>query len=101
MEKLLKNLGLSIKLKGYLYLKDSILLIKDYNINEIYLILSKKYLVSPKTIERSIRYTIEVLFLKGNIKLLQEIFIYCNDRPSNKTFILTIYEIIHNNDLFL
>lgn len=64
MEKLLKNLGVSIKLKGYLYLKDSILLIEDYNINEIYLILSKKYLVSPKTIERSIRYTIEVLFLK-------------------------------------
>lgn len=97
---LLHNLGIPSHIKGYSYIRSSILMV--YNnpnyvgkiTKELYPKLSIKYNTSTKTIERSIRHAIEVSWNRGDLELMDQLFGHSIDayksKPTNSEFIVTI-----------
>ncbi|MDD3048737.1 MAG: sporulation initiation factor Spo0A C-terminal domain-containing protein [Bacilli bacterium] len=98
---LLHDLGIPSHLNGYLYLKESILILslqtkKIYITKEIYPLVALKYNTTPSRVERSIRTAIEIGSNRGNLKLIEEIFGYSisykKTKPTNSEFIFTLVD---------
>lgn len=100
---LLNTLGISPKLKGYHYILFSLKQAIDdpksleFITKSLYPQIAKKYETTPSSVERAIRYAIEISFDRGNIEVIQEIFGYTvnisKGRPTNSEFfsVLTNY----------
>lgn len=98
--RLLKDLGISPALSGYMYLKDVIMLAMEHpeyarTIHaKCYREVSDKYHTDPTRVERTIRLAIEKGCIRGNAEAYQEVFgyIYSPDKgkPTNKEFIATV-----------
>ena len=97
---ILHQIGVPAHIKGYHYLRESIILsVKDREIiNSVTKILypsvAKKYQTTSSRVERAIRHAIEVAWDRGDIDVLNSYFGYTinNDRgkPTNSEFIAMI-----------
>jgi len=99
---LIRELGIPAHIKGYHYVRESIILavhdagILDYITKMLYPSIAKKYKTTSSSVERAIRHAIEVAFSRGEEERLAELFGYMvNSRkrkPTNSEFIAMIAE---------
>lgn len=97
---LIHEVGVPAHIKGYHYLRDSILMtVKDpemlSSITKIlYPTIAKKHQTTPSRVERAIRHAIEVAWNRGNIDMINEMFGYTvstgKGKPTNSEFIALI-----------
>jgi two-component system response regulator (stage 0 sporulation protein A) len=97
---IIHDIGIPAHIKGYQYLRDSILLsVKDNDvINSItkilYPTIAKKYQTTSSRVERAIRHAIEVAWNRGNTDTLNNLFGYTisngKGKPTNSEFIALI-----------
>lgn len=97
---IIHDIGIPAHIKGYQYLRDSILLsVKDNDvINSItkilYPTIAKKYQTTSSRVERAIRHAIEVAWNRGNTDTLNSLFGYTisngKGKPTNSEFIALI-----------
>lgn len=97
---LLHEIGIPAHIKGYHYLRDSILMAVDDMevLNAITKILyptvAKKNQTTSSRVERAIRHAIDIVWIKGNQELLKEIFgtfvMEGQERPTNSQFIAAV-----------
>ena len=96
----LHELGVPSHIKGYSYIRESILEI-FFNpaivggiTKELYPKIAEEFNTTVSRVERAIRHAIEVSWNRGNWDLMQEIFGYSVDidkaKPTNSEFIVTI-----------
>lgn len=98
---ILRQLGLCPKLKGTKILLSAILLAINYNsdfiiVSNLYKDLSKKYNISPKTVENAIAYSLKHLVgnkFKDNFERIFGIE-FCEDYYSSKTIIEEVSRIV-------
>ena len=99
---ILHELGIPSNIKGYEYIKESI--IEIYNnpnimnkvTKDLYPFIANKYNTTTSRVEGAIRHAIEISFRRGNIDTIHEIFGHSIDidksKPTNSSFISTIAE---------
>ena len=97
---ILHEIGVPAHIKGYHYLRDSIIMsverpeIINAVTKQLYPAVAKKYETTSSRVERAIRHAIEVAWDRGNIDVLNSYFGYTihNDRgkPTNSEFIAMI-----------
>ena len=94
IETTLRNLGIPYYLVGYQYLQSAILLhIEDCTLiqsitKEFYPCIAKKHKTKSFSVERAIRYAIEVAWQKNDS--MKSMFKFRDSRPANSEFIVTI-----------
>lgn len=77
---LLHELGVPAHIRGYLYLRDAIILVTNKVeimgavTKELYPAIARKYATTPSRVERAIRHAIEVAWSRGNVDMLGRIF---------------------------
>lgn len=98
--KILHELGVPSHIKGYQYIRESIMIV--YNkpeivggiTKELYPEVASKYDTTVSRVERAIRHAIEVSWNRGSWDLMEEIFGHSIDidkaKPTNSEFIVTI-----------
>ena len=97
---ILHEIGVPAHIKGYHYLRDSIIMsvekpdIINAVTKQLYPSVAKKYETTSSRVERAIRHAIEVAWDRGDIDVLNSYFGYTihNDRgkPTNSEFIAMI-----------
>lgn len=97
---ILHQIGVPAHIKGYHYLRDSILMaIEDPDIinavtKQLYPGVAKKYETTPSRVERAIRHAIEVAWDRGDVDVLNSYFGYTihntRGKPTNSEFIAMI-----------
>lgn len=97
---ILHELGVPSHIKGYQYIRESIMIVYDKpNIvggitKELYPEVAKKYDTTVSRVERAIRHAIEVSWNRGSWDLMEEIFGHSIDidkaKPTNSEFIVTV-----------
>jgi two-component system response regulator (stage 0 sporulation protein A) len=97
---ILHEIGVPAHIKGYHYLRDSIIMSVEHPeiINavtkQLYPSVAKKYETTSSRVERAIRHAIEVAWDRGDVDVLNSYFGYTihNDRgkPTNSEFIAMI-----------
>lgn len=111
---LMKKIGIPCSLKGYEYIKESVLKLANekkknnhYNISvvkDLYCDIAKKYDDTQSRAERAIRHAVCVAFDRGDIELLQDIFGHSYNRdkgkPTNAEFIygITDYLLVYKRN---
>lgn len=98
--KLLHSLGVPSHIKGYTYIRESILkMYEDPDLigaitKELYPAIAEKYDTTSSRVERAIRHAIEISWNRGDYDLMDEIFGHSVDfdksKPTNSEFIATI-----------
>lgn len=98
--KLLHELGIPSHIKGYQYIRESIIMIYDNPeliggiTKELYPEIAKKFNTTISRVERAIRHAIEVSWNRGDWDLMEEIFGHSVDidkaKPTNSEFVVTI-----------
>ena len=94
------EIGVPAHIKGYQYLRDSIIMaIGDMDVinaitKVLYPTVAKKYHTTPSRVERAIRHAIEVAWDRGDLETLQSFFGYTvsnsRGKPTNSEFISMI-----------
>ncbi len=97
---ILHRIGVPAHIKGYHYLRDSIIMCVDDSdmINsvtkQLYPAVAKKYDTTPSRVERAIRHAIEVAWDRGDVDVLNSYFGYTihngRGKPTNSEFIAMI-----------
>lgn len=97
---LLHELGIPSHLRGYQYIRDGILLIYENDFNttlvtkDIYPEIADKYETTSSRVERAIRHAIEISWVRGDLKLMENLFGHSIDyeksKPTNSEFLTTI-----------
>lgn len=97
---ILHQIGVPAHIKGYHYLRDSIIMsVKQPEIinavtKELYPSVAKKYETTPSRVERAIRHAIEVAWDRGDVDVLNSYFGYTihnsRGKPTNSEFIAMI-----------
>ena len=100
VSKMLHNLGVPSHIKGYQYIRDSVIMMYENPkylggiTKELYPEIALKYDTTPSRVERAIRHAIEVSWNRGDYDLMEEIFgnsvDYDRAKPTNSEFIVTI-----------
>lgn len=100
ISKMLHSLGIPSHIKGYQYIRESILLIYDnpYIIGgitkELYPEVAERYKTTSSRVERAIRHAIEVSWNRGDYEYMEELFGHSVDydraKPTNSEFIATV-----------
>lgn len=94
--KYLKNLGIPQKIKGYQYLRFAIVHRfengKESITYGLYPSVAKEFQTTPKRVERAIRYAIDGIWNKRNLKKQPELFGDIVKKPTNSEFIATIVD---------
>lgn len=98
--KLLHELGIPSHIKGYQYIRESIIMLYEKPemiggiTKELYPEIAKKYDTTISRVERAIRHAIEVSWNRGDWDLMEEIFGHSVDidkaKPTNSEFVVTI-----------
>ena len=98
--KILHELGIPSHIKGYQYIRESIILL--YNrpeivggiTKELYPEIASKFNTTVSRVERAIRHAIEVSWNRGDWNLMEEIFGHSVDidkaKPTNSEFVVTV-----------
>ncbi|MCL1880864.1 MAG: sporulation transcription factor Spo0A [Oscillospiraceae bacterium] len=97
---IIHQIGIPAHIKGYHYLRASILLsvedpdIMNHITKKLYPMVAKQYQTTPSRVERAIRHAIEIAFDRGNIDTLNSFFGYtiqnAKGKPTNSEFIALI-----------
>ena len=97
---IIHQIGVPAHIKGYLYLREAILMvILDVDLlgavtKELYPLIAEKYNTTPSRVERAIRHAIEVAWSRGNVEVVNNLFGYTIDvnrgKPTNSEFIAMI-----------
>lgn len=97
---ILHELGVPSHIKGYQYIRESIMVVYDNPdivggiTKELYPEVAKKYDTTVSRVERAIRHAIEVSWNRGSWDLMEDIFGHSIDidkaKPTNSEFIVTI-----------
>ncbi len=100
ISKMLHSLGIPSHIKGYQYIRESILLIYNnpYIIGgitkELYPEVAEKFKTTSSRVERAIRHAIEVSWNRGDYEYMEELFGHSVDydraKPTNSEFIATV-----------
>ncbi len=98
--KMLHSLGVPSHIKGYQYIRESIMLIYNnpYIIGgitkELYPEVASRYKTTSSRVERAIRHAIEVSWNRGDYEYMEELFGHSVDydraKPTNSEFIATV-----------
>lgn len=96
----LNILGIKTNLKGYKYIRETILkyLVEGETIFDIgvtkglYPYLAKKFKTSPQKVERAIRNAIETTWEHGNKEIINNLFPNYKRRPTNSQFLTAIVD---------
>ena len=101
---MLHEIGIPAHIKGYHYLRDSIIMaVEDMGIlnaitKVLYPTVAKKHQTTSSRVERAIRHAIEVAWSRGELDTLDELFGYTVSRgkgkPTNSEFIALIADTI-------
>jgi len=93
----LSTLGIPSNVLGYVFLREAIIIaidqgsIKGTITKQIYPIIADSYKTTVSRVERAIRHSIEMVWTKGNIDFINEVFGHSVDaekgRPTNGAFI--------------
>lgn len=97
---MIHDVGIPAHIKGYTYLRDSILLvINDMELlnsitKELYPTIAKMHKTTSSRVERAIRHAIEVAWSRGKMDIIDELFGYTinagKGKPTNSEFIALI-----------
>ena len=97
---ILHELGVPSHIKGYQYIRESIMIVYDRPeivggiTKELYPEVASKYDTTVSRVERAIRHAIEVSWNRGSWDLMEDIFGHSIDidkaKPTNSEFIVTI-----------
>ncbi len=108
---ILHELGIPSHLKGYQYIRDGIILMYENEINstlvtkDIYPEIAMKYDTTSSRVERAIRHAIEISWVRGDLKLMEDLFGHSIDfersKPTNSEFLTTIADRIKLNNKLL
>ena len=100
--KLLFTLGVAPHLKGFRFIKESVILILKEpdvldNITKVlYPTIAQQFNTTPSRVERAVRHAIENAWTKGNPEVLNNLFGYTinatTGKPTNSQFIATVAE---------
>lgn len=100
LTKLLHELGIPSHIKGYQYIRDSILMLYDKPemvgaiTKQLYPAIAKKHDTTVTRVERAVRHAIEISWNRGDWDLMEEIFGHSVDidraKPTNSEFLVTI-----------
>ncbi len=88
---LLHEIGVPAHIRGYLYLRDAIIMVANKVeimgavTKELYPAIARKYATTPSRVERAIRHAIEVAWSRGNVDLLGRIFGHTINAERGKT----------------
>lgn len=98
--KMLHALGIPSHIKGYQYIRESVMLIykNPYIIGgitkELYPEVAERYKTTSSRVERAIRHAIEVSWSRGDYEYMEELFGHSVDfdraKPTNSEFIATV-----------
>lgn len=100
--KVLYKIGFPCHHKAYLYLLTAIYILSVEECrtfkNDLYPKIAKHYNVTPSSVERCIRYTINQYFTNGNLRTINKYFgrylNYYKEKLTNKEFILAVLYIV-------
>lgn len=97
---ILHQIGVPAHIKGYQYLRTSIILVIEdreminHITKELYPSVAKEYKTTPTRVERAIRHAIEVAWDRGDIEVLNSYFGYTihnqKGKPTNSEFVAMI-----------
>ena len=97
---MMHELGIPAHIKGYLYLRDAIIMVVDRVdllskiTKELYPSIAQKYVTTPSRVERAIRHAIEVAWDRGNMDFIQRVFGHTisqeKGKPTNSEFIAMV-----------
>ncbi len=100
ISKMLHSLGIPSHIKGYQYIRESIIMIYEnpYIIGgitkELYPEVAQRYKTTSSRVERAIRHAIEVSWNRGDYEYMEELFGHSVDydraKPTNSEFIATV-----------
>lgn len=109
---MIHEIGVPAHIKGYQYLRDSILLaVEDMDIlnsitKQLYPSIAERHCTTPSRVERAIRHAIEVAWGRGKMDTINELFGYTvhaeKGKPTNSEFIALIADKIrleYGNDI--
>jgi two-component system response regulator (stage 0 sporulation protein A) len=98
--KIIHEIGIPAHIKGYLYLREAILMVVNRVdllsgvTKELYPAIAVKYKTTPSRVERAIRHAIEVAWARGNVDMINGIFGHTVNRergkPTNSEFIAMV-----------
>lgn len=98
--KMIHEIGVPAHIKGYLYLRESIILsvLEMGMLNSVtkmlYPSIAQRYQTTPSRVERAIRHAIEVAWSRGKMDTIDEMFGYTihtgKGKPTNSEFIALI-----------
>ena len=101
---LLHEIGIPAHIKGYHYLRDSIIMaVQDMGVlnaitKVLYPTVAKRYQTTSSRVERAIRHAIEVAWNRGKLDTLDELFGYTvstgKGKPTNSEFVALIADTI-------
>ncbi len=100
----IKYIGVPANIKGYEYLKDTILIYMDkpQRLSKIYQIVARNHNVTATSVEKAVRVAIETAWERGNPEILEKYFGYTisavKGKPTNSEFIATIVDIINQKE---
>jgi len=102
--RIIHEVGIPAHIKGYLYLREAILLVIDdvellgLVTKELYPSVARKYKTTPSRVERAIRHAIEVAWNRGNINAIHRIFSHTvskeRGKPTNSEFIAMVADML-------
>ncbi len=102
---LLHEIGIPAHIKGYQYLRMSIVEVYHNNTflgqvtKSLYPLIADRYNTSPARVERAIRHSIEIAWNRGNLDAINDIFAYTINaskaKPTNSEFIAMLADKIH------
>ena len=100
ISKMLHDLGIPSHIKGYQFLRDAVFMVFENSeiiggiTKELYPELAKKYDTTVSRVERAIRHAVEISWMRGDLKLMENIFGHSVDinksKPTNSEFIVTL-----------
>ena len=98
--RIIHEVGIPAHIKGYLYLREAILMVIDdvellsLVTKELYPSVARKYKTTPSRVERAIRHAIEVAWNRGNLTAIHKIFSHTvskeRGKPTNSEFIAMV-----------
>ena len=97
---LLHDLGIPSHVRGYKYIREGIMILYESSntvnlvTKDVYPEIAEKYDTTSSRVERAIRHAIEISWLRGDLKLMDELFGNSIDvdrsKPTNSEFLTTI-----------
>lgn len=103
----IKEIGIPPHINGYIYLKEAVnLVLGDSNVlhkvtKSLYPGIAAKFDTTSTRVERSIRHAIELVWNRGDVKVIAQTFGYSEEhlrsRPSNSEFIAMLYDTVKRN----